>query len=91
LIGRAGDVRFWHHRLAHSASPNRLREHVRFMLVCDFQKDSSPARPRTFYDDRTLGGWNESMNSREQFHVDTRKFREDEPPEPANMWKDWTI
>ena len=89
--GRAGDVCFLHHRLAHSASPNRLRESVRLMLVCDFQKDSSLSQRRTFYDDHTLGGWNESTRCQEQFHVDTRKFREDEPPDPANMWKDWAI
>jgi len=89
--GQAGDVCFVHHRLAHSASPNRLRENVRLMLVCDFQKDSSPSQQRTYYDDHTLGSWNESTRCQEQFHVDTRKFREDEPPDPANMWKDWAI
>ena len=61
------------------------------MLICDFQKDSSSARPRAFYDDHTLGSWNEKTNCQEQFHVDTRKFREDEPPDPDDMWKDWAI
>ena len=89
--GHAGDVCFLHHRLAHAASPNRTRENVRFMLICDFQKDSSPSQPRTFYDDHTLGSWNEKTQCTEQFHVDTRKFREDEPPNPDDMWKDWAI
>ena len=86
---RAGDACFWHHRLAHSASPNRLRQHIRLMLVCDFQKYSAPAQTRTCYDDHTLGRWNKSTQCQEQFHSDTRKFREDEPPGPAHMWKDW--
>ena len=89
--GHAGDVCFLHLRLAHNASPNRTRESVRLMLVCDFQKDSSPLQPRTFYDDHTLGGWNETTECQEQFHVDTRKFREDESPDPTDMWRDWAI
>ena len=88
---RAGDAWFWHHRLAHSASPNRLRKHIRVMLVFDFQNNSNPAHTRTCYDGRTLGSWNQSTQCQEQFHVDTRKFREDEPPDPAHMWKDWAI
>ena len=78
-------------RHRHSASPNRQPESVRLMLVCDFQKDGTPDRPRTFYNDQTLGGWNWRTQCIEQFHVDTRKWQEDLPPDPDDMWADWAI
>ena len=59
-----GDACFWHHRLAHSANHNRLREHIRFDLgerekqgVARFVEALRAVTGETVYDPKYIAGF----------------------------------
>ncbi|MEM7018571.1 MAG: phytanoyl-CoA dioxygenase family protein [Pseudomonadota bacterium] len=83
--GMPGDVIFWHHRLLHSVGINNTADWeqplVRVIVPCDYQRGDM-----TFYDDLEYGPGPDF-----QWWLDTRNFREDEPPTATNLWRHWAI